>query len=995
MVEKVLNKNAGIIKVKAGKNPRNLYLHQNEAIKALNQNINKRDNFKGLLVIPTGGGKTLTAVQWVLKNIIDEGKKVLWIAHRHELLNQALDAVVNNSYSDIMKNRKQFSFRVLSGMHDRPVNIREEDDFIIASKDSLNHGINYLINNWVGKNLDNLFLVIDEAHHSTAKSYRKIIDRLSEENKNWFKLLGLTATPFRTSESEKGLLKTVFEDDIVYGVDLKTLINREILADPVFIELNTKIDMTNDLTERDIKSIQAFDSLPEDIAEQIARNKDRNSLIVNHYLENEDKYGQTLVFAVNVEHAIELNALFNKYKIPSDFVVSSIKDMYTGVTISNEENAEKLQRFRNGELKVLVNVNILTEGTDLPGVQTAFLTRPTTSTILMTQMIGRALRGKKSGGTDKAYIVSFIDSWKDKISWVNPQRLYDGMGTNEPNERERKEQVARLIAISKIEEFARIMDETVDTADIENLDFAERVPVGVYSFSILIPSKDGEPDEKNCDILVYDCLKQAYEDFINDLDYIFEEKKVEEKEFLDDYELDYLCNFVKKEYFEGYDKTLGYRDEDIKDILRYYALKETKPSMLKLEDRENFDVSKIAKYMWDEDMGARTQQKYIDELWTAEGSFWKLFFGSNKKYFVNAINLELYKLNNSDDELEREKPEIIEEQIELSKLSLSEIRRINPVYWRKIVNSVYNRSRDSEGYYHSAISDFKSNKKRDFQIDHIKPMSKGGLTELSNLQLLTRAENMIKGDQYPFYDVLEETAVDKEDTKKQFEAFKSLVKAVNLKLVEEDNIDKFKKILLKAPLESDINVDLQKIKLDIKAVSETYSSERFEDMEEILFYGEEESTDVLEVKGQKHQMFLAVGPWGTEGRFPNSHITLGTTCSKFGEFFSQIELSHCLEDEKRIYIVKNISKLAGQGAISRLNNGLKKDKDAKHMRRELLVERFEGEVLRFNGDEWLSICSIDKEQLEDEMNGELLVKFLDRFLTYSLLIEEIIMEKGK
>ena len=716
-----------------------------------------------------------------------------------------------------------------------------------------------------------------------------------------------------------------------------------------------------------------------------------------------------------------MNAIFKKYKIASDFVVSSIKDMYTGVSISNAENAEKIQRFRNGELKVLVNVNILTEGTDLPKVQTVFLTRPTISTILMTQMIGRSLRGKKAGGTNKAYIVSFIDSWKDKISWVNPQRLYDGIATNESNDNERKEHITRLIAISKMEEFARVMDDTVDTEDIETLDFIERIPVGVYSFSILINSKDGEPDEKNCDILVYDCLEQAYEDFINDLDYVFKEKNVGEKEFLDDYELDYLCNFVKNEYFEGYDKTLGYRDEDIKDLLRYYALKEAKPSILKFEDRDKFDVSKIAQHIWDEDMGAKMQPKYIDDLWTAKDSFWKLLFGNNKKYFINCINSEIYKLNNGEDYIEGEKPKRIEEQIELDKLSLSELREVNPIYWRELVNVIYDRSKDSDGFYHSAISDFKSDNKRNFQIDHIKPMSKGGLTELSNLQLLTRKENMIKKDQYPFYVGLDESVIDVEEffvedveeeksldidihsiednenefNKEQFTAFKSLVKAVSLKLIDEDNVNKFKNILLNAPLVTDINVDLPKAKLKINSVSETYTSERFDGMDEILFYGEDDSIEVLKVKGQKYQMFLGIGPWGTDERFPNSHITLGSTYNKFGEFFSQIELSQSLEDEKRIYIVKNISKLAGQGAISRLNNGLKKDKEAKHRRRDILVEQFGGEVLRFDCDDWLSICSIDKDELEDETNSEVLFKFLNSFLNYSLLIEEIIMDTVK
>lgn len=63
-------------------------------------------------------------------------------------------------------------------------------------------------------------------------------------------------------------------------------------------------------------------------------------------------------------------------------------------------------------MKVLINVNILTEGIDLPQTKTVFLTRPTVSTILMTQMIGRSLRGEKAGGTKEAYVVSFIDDWQ-------------------------------------------------------------------------------------------------------------------------------------------------------------------------------------------------------------------------------------------------------------------------------------------------------------------------------------------------------------------------------------------------------------------------------------------------------------------------------------------------------------------------------------------------------------------------------------------------------
>jgi superfamily II DNA or RNA helicase len=414
-------KKSGTIKVSKSENPRDLYEHQNQAIQALDKKNSAP--FKGLLVLPTGGGKTLTAVHWMLKNFIDKGQKVLWIAHRHELLNQALDTVENSAYSSTVQNVKQFRYRIISGhpKHDIPANIKSTDDIIIASKDSLNSGLIYLLENWVN-HAESILLVIDEAHHASAKTYRKLIENIEKSfidrgrSKN-FKMLGLTATPFRTEEGEAGLLKKVFPDDIIFAEHLRTLINRGILAEPIFESLETQLNFYHELTDRDIKSIEGFDKIPKDVAEKIAMSNIRNRQIVDHYIniDNRDKYKPLLVFAIDVNHAITLNGIFQSKGVKSDFVVAGIKNAGNGATISPQENGKKIQQFRDGELEVLINVEMLTEGTDLPNVQTVFLTRPTTSTILMTQMIGRALRGTKAGGTDKAYVVTFIDDWENKI----------------------------------------------------------------------------------------------------------------------------------------------------------------------------------------------------------------------------------------------------------------------------------------------------------------------------------------------------------------------------------------------------------------------------------------------------------------------------------------------------------------------------------------------------------------------------------------------------
>ena len=201
------------------------YKHQEEAFYNLQKQIIKSEKnpFAGLLVLPTGGGKTLTAGLWIAKNFLDKNKKVLWVAHRHELLEQAKNTFTQKlAYKDIFQEKDSFNYRILSGIHDKPINVKTTDNLIIASKDSLNAGFEHLYKNWIQDKTDEIFLVIDEAHHATAKTYRKLIENL-KTSVSKFKLLGLTATPTRTSENEQGLLRKVFPDDIIYKIDLKTL----------------------------------------------------------------------------------------------------------------------------------------------------------------------------------------------------------------------------------------------------------------------------------------------------------------------------------------------------------------------------------------------------------------------------------------------------------------------------------------------------------------------------------------------------------------------------------------------------------------------------------------------------------------------------------------------------------------------------------------------------------------------------------------------------
>ena len=728
------NINAQTITPALGKNPRQLYEHQEEAIRKLDA-MDKRGPFRTLLVLPTGGGKTLTAAYWLLRNAVDQNKKILWLAHRHLLLEQAAEAFARNAYTDTMVNRTVFNYRIISGMHDKPVYIQKTDRILIASKDSMIRSLDKL-KNWL--NGEEIYLVIDEAHHAVAKSYKKIIQYVADHTKS-MKLLGLTATPFRTSEDEQGALKQVFTDDIVYKTDLDTLIKKGILATPTFIDCNTNIQFTEHLGVQALKSIENLDTLPENIANDIADNKERNRIIVEEYLHNYEKYGQTIVFALNKVHAIALNKLFNEkgkaYGIRSEFIISEVQDMITGITISNADNERKIEAYRNGEIQVLINVNILTEGTDLPKTHTVFLTRPTVSTTLMTQMVGRALRGLKAGGTKEAYIVSFVDDWNDKIAWVNPETLTEAEYHEKETLAEAQKQQIRLIAISKIEEFARMADAAVDTSALDSTPAIELIPLGMYMLSTL---------ECNHQILVYNSTQNAYQSLIRDLPNLMEHYGIE-GETIPEETLDDMTEHCFQSYFDE-NMIPSCNRNDIEHLLKFYAQKAVAPLFVTIDEmeRKKLDVSEIAKKIYDEDMRRSEKNVYIQSLWAEEGSLLPVYY-TNPYFFKKLIDLELDKLD-GDIEIAAAEPQTEAELRNLEQFPLQKIIELYPKIGLKLKEDAFAAARNDDGSYVCAGCGEVFPTRLFLQVDHIVPMAKGGLSVPDNLQVLCRTCNQRKGD---------------------------------------------------------------------------------------------------------------------------------------------------------------------------------------------------------------------------------------------------------
>lgn len=753
--EYVESTSSGQILRKKTQSTRIPYEHQIKAMQCLDK-INESPSFATMVVLPTGGGKTYTASVWLLKNAIDKKKKVLWIAHRQMLLDQALDSFSNQAYLTNLPHISSFNFRIVSGAerHGRTIDITANDQLVIASKDSIGRNLKCL-DNWLA-NENELYFVIDEAHHSIAKTYRKIIDHVKELVPN-LKIIGLTATPFRTSKKEEGLLSKIFTDGvdlkenyivygdlgIAYAINLKELIKRQILSTPIFEHYYTEERYGDDLSVDEWNTIQHFDSIPEKIAQQMVQSKERNNLIVRTYKEKQKEYGQTLVFAVNIAHAIQLKTLFEQAGIKADYIVSSLTISRLLINLT-KENEKKIQAYRDGKLQVLINVNILTEGVDLPQTQTVFLARPTVSTILMTQMVGRALRGVKAGGTANAYIVSFIDNWNEHIAWVNPESLFEGSNDffdKDPGKRIKRDMM--MISVAKLEEFAKILDDTVDTTKLENVPFLERIPLGMYTFSYTENSSDENQDiDYTCEVMVYNSTEKSYQDFINYLPELFKKYNSNNTDTLPD-EILFKMEAECHDKFFKYETIPPYAEEDVLNILKYYDQYSVAPQFYSFDyiDKNRLDITQIAQYIINAKLSRIQEKEYITALWNKnDENILKLFF-VNKTIFKRHIDLEIDKILEPPEGINISYP-----KIPLINLPLYEIGKIFPQHEQYLRDTAFEKSKNPEGKFQCAHCGLTGDNRLGFEVDHITPMNKGGKSVPENLQILCRSCNRKKSD---------------------------------------------------------------------------------------------------------------------------------------------------------------------------------------------------------------------------------------------------------
>ena len=378
---------------------------------------------------------------------------------------------------------------------------------------------------------------------------------------------------------------------------------------------------------------------------------------------------------------------------------------------------------------------MLTEGVDVPKTQTVFLTRPTVSKILLTQMIGRALRGEKAGGTKKAYIVSFIDNGLDKIAWSNPDSIFEGNNDFIDSKTEYEKRDIRLIAISKIEEFAKMLNDSVDTSSLESVPFTQRIPVGMYAFNIM---------DSSYHIMVYNSTQKAYEDMMESLPALFNEYRKDDEDLSDEL-FSEMAEQCRSTFFLG-EMIPPYDERDVLNILKYYDEYGDKPQLYSFDyiDKNRIDAGVIAGYIVDQDMSIRNKVAYINKIWDeGDENILRLFYG-RFRYFNDQIEREIQRIFYPENFVEESNVTYGKRQLE--NMTLYEIRKASPDYEKELRDNVFEKAKDKSGKYKCAVCGRKFKDRIMLQVDHIIPMNRGGKTKPDNLQILCRKCNGEKGD---------------------------------------------------------------------------------------------------------------------------------------------------------------------------------------------------------------------------------------------------------
>jgi superfamily II DNA or RNA helicase len=425
---------------------------------------------RALVVAPTAWGKTIFFSSLI--HTLKSNKPILIIAHRDELLDQARDKFHMFDPTAIIG-------KVGGGKHEYGAPIT------VASIDTIS-GEKHLEKL---QSFDYGLVIIDECHHAPAPKYQKVLKVLEKAFQ-----LGVTATDERLDGKslESIFGKAIFRMPIVEAIAAKRL------SDVKAIAIRTEVNLDDVKVQKNMEGEVDFNQTELNLA---VNTPARNRRIVEAYQEHCPNE-QTICFAVTVAHAEAIADAFNQ---------AGIKAVCVKGDTPIEERKQIYADFDHGDIKVLTNVMVLTEGFDAPKIKAVLMARPTQSRALYLQCVGRGLR--KSPGKSHCLILDLTDNC-DKYR-LKPQSLRKAIKDVKENEtilealeREKKESEEREIQVRKLKE-KRLQDVHIDL--FETLEWKE-LPGNIFVLEVgaekhriaLVPSKS-QPE------MYYVALKRAPE----------------------------------------------------------------------------------------------------------------------------------------------------------------------------------------------------------------------------------------------------------------------------------------------------------------------------------------------------------------------------------------------------------------------------------------------------------------------------------------------------
>ena len=397
-------------------------------------NLNSEHLLERMLVhMPTGTGKTKTTMHIITNYINFTIKKqgiVIWIAHTTELLQQAYD-----TFESVWKHLGDGKINAYKLWGTKTIeNINQPLNGIVFC------GLSKLMSIADSKpalyerlKMDCRLIVFDEAHKAAARKTQKVIEGLMRmpagyENRA---LIGLTATPGRTTEDtyDNNLLTNMFGNKLIY-ID-STILNQinlgRLKALNTVAETNIikyfqerhilakmkpqKLTYKTEFSEKDIKILSSalrdmgFDDkeYTDEQLKVLARNKERNLAIMSQLRQLYLDKKPTIVFACSVDHAKMLAAMLTLEGILNSWVLGDMEPM-------DRKHAIDLFKDRKSGVDIIINYEVLTTGFDSKNIKCVFITRPTKSIVLYSQMLGRGLRGPMMGGNEECDLIDIDDN---------------------------------------------------------------------------------------------------------------------------------------------------------------------------------------------------------------------------------------------------------------------------------------------------------------------------------------------------------------------------------------------------------------------------------------------------------------------------------------------------------------------------------------------------------------------------------------------------------